>query len=60
MLIFVNREIITDGKVMFNSGNWLGGILEAFIHTGVLRLHLTRSGRKIFVSLHDIRKRDKS
>jgi len=45
---------------MFNSGNWLGGILEAFIHTGVLRLHLTRSGRKIFVSLHDIRKRDKS
>lgn len=58
VLIFVNREIITDGNVMFNSGNWFGGILAAYMHTDMLRLHLTRSGRKLFVSLN-IRKSDK-
>ena len=59
VLIFVNREIIADGNVMFNSGNWLCDILGAFNHTDMLRLHLTRSGQKLFVSLNDIRKRDK-
>lgn len=44
---------------MFNGGNLLGGILVAFIQTDMLLLHLTRSRRKPFVPLHDIRKRDK-
>jgi hypothetical protein len=59
VLIFVNREVLTEGNVMFNSGNWFSGILEAYIHIDMLQLHLTRSGGKLFVSLNDIRKRDK-